>query len=416
MATTDDSAVSSSDAPSIAAGDELPEHLLGKLRLKVPGYRLQCEIGAGGQAVVYKATQNSTGKTVAVKVLREGPMADPTARERLQREVRVLAALNHPNIVTVLDSGQTDHGHDFLVMNFIAGPSLDEWIKINSGSDNKSVESAAVLGLFIKICEAVHAAHLGGITHRDLSPNNIRIDARGEPHILDFGLARTVFDRATSQSRQDISISGQFLGKLPYASPEQARGEPGKIDIRTDVYTLGVILYQILTGGHFPYEVAGNIAEVLNNIIYTRPTPPSKRLDAEEVQAHRRIKKQHPPVVNEIIEAIVLKALEKEPADRYQSAGELSRGISNYLAGRPTMAVAAPTIAPSAVAAPVPAKPPNRVPIVGSFTVLPKSWKRTAILALLAGIVAAAACGAVFAARYYSILHELQSHSEGRGS
>jgi serine/threonine protein kinase/formylglycine-generating enzyme required for sulfatase activity len=307
--------------------------------VKIAGYFVQSEIRRGGQAIVLKAIQESTGRTVAIKLLRDGALADDHARQRLQREISVLATLDHPNIVGVIDRGHTPDGHDYLVMDYIIGETLDDFL-LHQPTDKRNGDPSALLRLFLKICDAVNVAHLRGITHRDLSPSNIMIDVHGEPKILDFGLARTAFDRFINQQKKDISVTGQFLGKLAYASPEQARGESSRIDIRTDVYALGVILYQMLTGGRFPYEVVGNIADVLNNIINAKPTPPSKVMTAiapAEMQP-RRMRKRHPPVVNDTIEAIVLKALEKNPEDRFQSAGEFAREIGNYLSGLPTIA------------------------------------------------------------------------------
>ena len=264
-------AADASDRPQA----ELPKQLLRKLKITMPGYKLGKVIARGGQAIVIKAVQERSGRDVAIKLLREGPLADLAARARLQREISVLAALNHPNIVTVLDHGVTPEGLDYLVMNFVEGQGLHEFINDNRAPESPRLEPALLLKLFAKICEAMNAAHLRGIVHRDLSPSNIMIDPAGEPHILDFGLARTAFDRFIGGGGRTISITGQFMGKVAYASPEQARGEPDKIDIRTDVYALGVILYQILTGGEFPYKVVGNVIEVLGNIVNEPPTPPS---------------------------------------------------------------------------------------------------------------------------------------------
>jgi formylglycine-generating enzyme required for sulfatase activity/tRNA A-37 threonylcarbamoyl transferase component Bud32 len=326
--------------PNTTISPDDGDGFLNRLRLSIPGYKLLRTLSHGGQGIVYKAIQEKTGKTVAVKVLREGPWADETARQRLEREAKVLASLDHPNIVTMVDSGQTPDGHEFLVMNFIEGMPLDQFFK-----ENKTpADPARMLEIFLKICRAITAAHLAGITHRDLSPSNILIDGNQEPHILDFGLARTAFDRFMIVGPRQISVTGQFLGKVAYASPEQARGEA--VDIRTDVYALGVILYQILTGGSYPYQVVGSIAEVLNNIIHAPPTPPSKLLearDAESLQNRRKLRKRHPPAVNAVIEAIVLKALEKDANQRYQSAGELGRDVQNYLEGLPTVARPAET-------------------------------------------------------------------------
>ncbi len=174
--------------------------------------------------------------------------------------------------------------------------------------------------LFAKICEAVNSAHLRGIIHRDLKPGNIRIDPNGEPHLLDFGLAKIAGAASGAETGEPglMTMTGQFLGSLPWASPEQAEGVPSKIDVRTDVYSLGVILYRMLTG-QFPYDVSGNIHEVVENILKTAPTRPST------------IRRQ----INDEVETIVLKCMAKERERRYQSAGELARDLRHYLADEP---------------------------------------------------------------------------------
>jgi hypothetical protein len=192
-----------------------------------------------------------------------------------------------------------------------------------------------LLLLFRGICDAVDAAHCLGIVHRDLKPGNIRVDERGEPHILDFGLARKMIDRAAGG--ETISVTGEFLGSLPWSSPEQAAGDPETIDVRTDVYSLGVILYQMLTGGRFPYEVVGNIRDVLNNIVSSAPAPPSKIIAAARAKQSavpRELAASHWPAVNEEIEKIVLKALAKRPDQRHANAGELGCAIADYLLGK----------------------------------------------------------------------------------
>jgi serine/threonine protein kinase len=314
-----------------------------KPSIQVPGYSVLSQIGCGGQAIVYLAIQLSTGRKRAVKVLRDGQFADAQATARFGREIATLAALNHPNIVPIIDTGQTADGHRFLVMDYIAGSTLDDLMKnrrIGEGED-----PGKLLKLFLKICASVNVAHRSGIFHRDLKPSNILIDGRGEPHVLDFGLARSTLDRFIRGQSSQVSVTGEFLGSLPWCSPEQAEGDPDRIDIRTDVYSLGVILYQILTGGQFPYEVVGNIRDVLNNILTAVPKPPTKVLAAaraRQSQVRRQVAPQNPPIVNEAIERIVLKALAKKPDDRYQTAGELGRDISNYLLGRPTPLAPAP--------------------------------------------------------------------------
>ena len=269
--------------------------------------------------------------------MRDGPLANAATRARFHREAQVLAALRHPHIVTVLDQGIAADTSQYIIMDFIEGRTLGEWLRRRA--DQRAANgNSSPLRIFMKICSAVNAAHLRGIVHRDIKPSNILVDEHDEPFVLDFGLARPVFDSHAADS--PMTLTGDFLGSLPWASPEQAEGDPDKIDTRTDVYALGVILYQLLTGGQFPYEVAGNMRDVLNNILTAAPTPPSRVMAARQAkeQQQRRIRRRVPPVVNDVIEAIVLKALSKRRDDRYQSAGELEREIANYLAGLPTIA------------------------------------------------------------------------------
>lgn len=277
-----------------------------------PGYQILREISRGGQGVVYQALSKSTKRKVAIKVLREGPFVGVRDRIRFEREIEVLSQLNHPNIVAVQDSGVAGGLHYF-VMDYISGHTLDNYIR----DADRTIEDT--LALFHKICDAVNAAHLRGIVHRDLKPANIRVDASGEPHILDFGLAKGAgTDIIDGEHMQVMTATGDFLGSLPWSSPEQAERAPDKIDVRTDVYSLGVVLYQLLTG-RFPYEVLGNFREALDRILHETPKRPST------------IKRG----INDEVETIVLKCLSKERERRYQNAGELARDIRNYLAGDP---------------------------------------------------------------------------------
>src|SRR5262249_48569959 len=162
--------------------------------------------------------------------------------------------------------------------------------------------------LFAKICDGVNAAHLRGVIHRDLKPGNILVDDRGEPHVLDFGLAKLTQDADGTSATQVMTTTGQFVGSLPWTSPEQAEGRTESLDIRTDVYSLGVVLYQLLTG-RFPYPVSGPIREVVHHIANTNPIRPST------IQR----------LIDRELETILLKCLAKAPDRRYQSAGELAR-------------------------------------------------------------------------------------------
>lgn len=277
----------------------------------LPGYRVIREIHRGGQGVVYLALQESTQREVAVKVMREGPFAGPRDEARFEREVRILAQLQHPNIVAIHDGGRAPGGQFFFVMDYVRGESLDEFLA-------RTPALRARLAMFAAICEAVHAAHLRGVIHRDLKPSNIRIDEAGRPRILDFGLARVTDEADSASASSDLTLTGQFVGSLPWASPEQAHGTAGAIDVRTDVYSLGVILYQMLTG-RFPYDVTGGLRLTLDHIVGTQP-----------VRA-RLIN----PAVDADVETIALKCLAKEPERRYQGAGEVAREVEHYLADEP---------------------------------------------------------------------------------
>lgn len=286
----------------------------------IPGYDSFHEIATGGQGVVYAGTQRSTGRRVAIKVLPSGRYASPEARGRFDREVDVAADLQHPGIVRIYDRGTADDGSPYFVMEFVDGLRLDEFLA------PRTLTVREVFELFRRICDAVGHAHLRGIMHRDLKPANIRIDAEGLPHVLDFGLAKNT---TSVPSEQAFTATGQFLGSLPWASPEQVKGDSRALDLRSDIYSLGVILYQILTG-RFPYEVAGSIHDVIRNIVATPPAEPrSFRQDIGRDE-----------------EAIMLKCLAKDPAKRYQSVAELKRDVESFLLGDPVDARPASRWAP----------------------------------------------------------------------
>ncbi len=275
-----------------------------------PGYDIDELIHRGGQGAVYAAVQQSTKRKVAIKVIREGPFAGSNDVARFEREVEILGSLNHPNIVTIHDSGTTA-GHFYFVMDHIVGEPLDVFM------GRGQVPVPETLRLFAQICEAVNAAHLRGVIHRDLKPGNIRIDSGGKPYVLDFGLAKFTTARDMDPTHEEsMTMPGQFVGSLPWASPEQVECAPGTIDVRTDVYSLGVILYQMLTG-QFPYAVVGTVREIMETIAQTPP---------RSMRALRR-------EINDEVETIVLKCLSKEPDRRYQSAGDLLREVNRYLAG-----------------------------------------------------------------------------------
>ncbi len=285
------------------------------LESMIEGYEIKDQLPLGGQAVVYKATQKATKRIVALKVLLQGPHASMRAQYRFEREVDLAASLQHPNIVTIYDSGIAK-GQYYFAMQYIEGKPLDEYVE----SEKLSVRQ--IMGLFEKVCSGVAYAHQRGVMHRDLKPGNILVDANGEPHILDFGLAKlTDGSKQTNPDMAMTSIPGKVIGTLAFMSPEQASAQPDSIDVRTDVYSIGIILYKILTD-NFPYDVSGSMLAILRNIQEAEPTRPSKII--------RRF--------NSEVEAILLKALAKEPTRRYQSAAHLQQDIDYWLKGMPISA------------------------------------------------------------------------------
>jgi len=278
--------------------------------LDLPGYEFIREIHRGGQGVVYLALQKSTHRKVAIKVMKEGPFAGPDDRARFDREVRILARLKHPNIVTIHDSGRAA-GCDYFIMDYVEGESLADFL-------TRKHPMGELVELFRRICEAVQSAHDHGIVHRDLKPSNIRIDSAGEPHILDFGLAKTP---GSTLEPSHVTQSGFFVGSIPWASPEQADGHVAHIDSRADVYSLGVIFYFMLTN-RFPYDITGSPAEVLSRVAHVDPIRPrsiSREIDSE-------------------LDTILLKCLQKEPDRRYANAGQLAADLAAYESGSPISA------------------------------------------------------------------------------
>jgi serine/threonine protein kinase len=278
-------------------------------------YEILDQLPPGGQALVYKAIQKATKRVVALKVLLQGPQISLPAQYRFEREVDLAASLQHPNIVTIYDSGIAK-GQYYFAMQYIEGKPLDEYIETEKLSQRQIME------LFGDICSAVAYAHQRGVMHRDLKPGNILVDEDGQPHILDFGLAKLTDDsEQMSPEATMTSIPGRVIGTLAFMSPEQASAQPDSIDVRTDVYSIGVILYKTLTGD-FPYDVTGMMLAILRTIQETEPIRPSKIV----------------PRFHSEIEAILLKALSKDPSYRYQSAAHLAQDIDCWLKGLPVSA------------------------------------------------------------------------------
>jgi len=299
------------------------ELLRGERRYRPPriaGYDELKELRRGGQGIVFLGRQVSTRRTVAIKIVLEGALASREARRRFEREIGLVATLRHRNIVRVYDSGETDDGRLYYIMEYIEGVGLDEFMR--NGSPREAPDFRAmfprlddVLGMFARICDGVQHAHQQGVIHRDLKPSNVRIDRTGEPHVLDFGLAKLA---TSAPDATQVSRPGGFMGSLPWASPEHAEGSGALIDTRSDIYSMGVMLYQLVSGT-FPYRVDAPLRDVLQNIQQAVPRSPCE---------------EHPGLSDDVA-TIALKCLAKEPQRRYQSAGDLARDIRHYLSGEP---------------------------------------------------------------------------------
>ena len=301
----------------------LPEILPG-------GYRVEYEIHRGGQGVIYRATQIRTKRSVAVKMLILGSSATERQQSRFEREAEIIASLRHPGIVTIYDAGRLKDGRFGFAMEFIDGLTIDQWAERHVVESKDDIH--ARLELFAEICDAVSFAHQQGVVHRDLKPANILIDKLDKPHILDFGIAKALepvgLGSIASMGANRISFSkdssvhqtqpGEFAGTLAYASPEQVSGDPRSIDMRTDVYSLGIILYQLMAG-KFPYEVDDSLQSVIHRIKHEIPESPSA----------------HAKFLDKDIDEIVIRSLRKDKELRYDSVKDLQRDIALYLEGRP---------------------------------------------------------------------------------
>jgi WD40 repeat protein/predicted Ser/Thr protein kinase len=272
--------------------------------LRLGDYELLEEIARGGMGVVYRARQLSLNRVVAVKVVLHGPFASAEFVRRFRTEAEAAAALRHPNIVSIHEVGERD-GHHFLSMEYIEGQNFAELVR------EKPLPARRAAGYLKTIAEAVQHAHQRGVLHRDLKPSNVLLDVFDQPRVTDFGLAKLVNHDA------EITTTGQVLGSPNHMPPEQAAGKFSDSSPQSDVYSLGAILYQLLTSRP-PFQ-GETLQEILAQVQNVEPIPP-RRLN---------------PSVPADLQTICLKCLQKEPAHRYRSAQELADDLGRFLASEP---------------------------------------------------------------------------------
>jgi len=278
---------------------------------RVEGYEISTRLGEGGMGTVWSAVQLSTRREVALKVLGRGVFASEKAGARFEREVELTARLQHPNIARIYDSGQHQGVH-YYAMELVEGAELDKF------AEERRLTQRQMLELMRIVCEAVQYAHERGVIHRDLKPSNILVTADGQPRVLDFGLAKGFLDKDLASP---LLTEGETTGTPAYMAPEQAAGRADQIDTRSDVYALGVLLFRLLTGKP-PHDLSGTRYEVL------------RRIAEDEVRRPREMTKS----IDGELEALILKALARDPNERYPSAGALAQDIENYLAREPLTA------------------------------------------------------------------------------
>jgi serine/threonine-protein kinase len=279
-------------------------------------YELDGVVGRGGMAEVYRARDLRLDRIVAVKTLREDLARDQTFQARFRREAQSAASLNHPSIVAVYDTGEDNSGTShvpFIVMEFVDGRTIRDLLR-----DDRRLLPERALEITDGVLRALDYSHRNGIVHRDIKPGNVMLNRQGEIKVMDFGIAR-----ATSDTQATMTQTAQVIGTAQYLSPEQARGE--RVDARSDLYSVGCLLYELLTGR--PPFTGDSPVAIAYQHVRENPIPPS-RID---------------PSLPDWADPIVLRAMAKDPADRYQSAGEMRNDIQRALSGYPVGGQLPPT-------------------------------------------------------------------------
>jgi tetratricopeptide (TPR) repeat protein/tRNA A-37 threonylcarbamoyl transferase component Bud32/TolB-like protein len=331
------------DAPAGLMVDPWTESIAGRV---IGSYCIESCVGHGGMGTVYLARRadGAFERRVAIKMIRRGLDSELVTR-RFQHERQILASLDHPHIARLFDGGTTAEGQPYFVMEYVEGTPIDRY------ADDHRLDTRARVELFLRVLDAVQHAHDRHVVHRDLKPSNVLVTASGAPKLLDFGIAKLV----DPDARNDSTLTSLGLAMTPdYASPEQVRGEP--VTPATDVYALGLLLYELLTG-HRPYRLATRTRDEIARIVCEENPPrPSARIGevgpvppagaagtTTTPETVGRTREESPEVLRQrlagALDAIVLKALRKEPSYRYESVAALADDLRRHLDGRPVSAV-----------------------------------------------------------------------------